>query len=47
MKLLARIIVRIAWWLPGRPHMWARRLMIERAAMEQAVKAAEYRNRNQ
>jgi hypothetical protein len=42
---IAMIFVRIAWWLPGRPHRWACKLMQERAAMQQAEKAIKYRRR--
>jgi hypothetical protein len=44
-KILIHIFVRVAWWLPGRPHRWACRLYQERAAMQQATKAMERRKK--
>jgi hypothetical protein len=43
MKIVAWLFVKIAWWLPGRPHRWACRLQQERAAMLTAEKLAKRR----
>ena len=37
MELLAHIVVRIAWIIPGASHRWARQLMAERRAGKAAV----------
>ena len=42
MKILAHIMVWVAWTIPGRSHAWARRLMAERKAGRDAMFDAGY-----
>ena len=37
-KIIALIMVNIAWCIPGPPHRWARRLKAERKAGQDAVR---------